>query len=187
MTLAAFIVAFGVSRVLSGWVQQFVRRRETPVYPLQLAVSGLMLLALLQNSWAMFMAQGADWTFFTFLVMILLQISIVGALALINPPPDYASSIRHYYFDVRKAVFGLLIAWIVIGGFFDMLGPLSSDQPLDPNIPYALMYSIRAVAVAVFGLMAWSGRESHHWAGFIVASVIQALWIVGFSYNPASA
>jgi len=56
-TLASFIVAFGVSRVLAGWVHQFVRRREARIYPLQLAVSALMLLALLQNSWAIWLAR----------------------------------------------------------------------------------------------------------------------------------
>ncbi len=158
-TLAAFIIAFGVSRVPSGWVQQFVRRRETPVFPLQLAISGLMLLALLQNTWAIFLAQGADWTFLSFLILIFMQLSIVG----------------------------LLIAWMILGGLFDALGHLLMDVPLNRDLPFGLMYSIRAVAVTVFALMAWSARESHHWVGFIVAFLIQIIWIVGVSYNPVAA
>lgn len=172
-TLASFIVAFGVSRVLAGWVQQFIRRRESPIYPLQLAVSALMLLALLQNSWAMWLARKADWTFLSFLLLILLQLALVGALALINPPADHASSIRDHYFDVRKAAFGLCAAWITLGGIFDGINPLTSAQPLNPDLPYGLMYSIRGVALLVFGFMAWSDRESHHWAGFSVAALIQ--------------
>jgi len=147
-TLASFIVAFGVSRVLAGWVHQFVRRRETPIYPLQLA--------------------------------------IVGASALINPPPGHPSSIRDYYFDVRKAVFGLCAAWIILGGIFDVVGTWIVSLPLNPDLPYGFMFSIRGVALLVFAFMAWSDRESHHWAGFIVAALIPIGWIPGVSYHPSS-
>jgi len=50
-TLASFIVAFGVARLLAGWVRQYLERNETPVYPLQVAISALLLVSLLQNTW----------------------------------------------------------------------------------------------------------------------------------------
>jgi hypothetical protein len=106
-TLAAFIVAFGVSRLLAGWVQQFTHRSRTPIYPLQLAVSGLMLIALLQNTWAMWFARDVIWTFGSFLLMLLTQLALVGASALIHPPLDHPSSVRDHYFEVRQATFGL--------------------------------------------------------------------------------
>jgi len=102
---------------------------------------------------------------------------------LINPPPDHTSSIRDHYFDVRKAVFGLCGAWILLGGIFDNIGAWTGGQPLNPDLPHGLMYSIRGVALLVFVLMAWSDRQSHHWAGFIVAALIQLAWIIGVSYS----
>ena len=146
----------------------------------------MLLLALLQNSWAIWLARKLDWTFASFLLLILLQLAIVGASALINPPPDHPSSIRDRYFDARKAVFGLLAVWIVLGAIFDSIGRFASTGPLHPDLPIRLMYSIRGVALLVFVSMAWSDRESHHWAGFTVAALLQITWILGVSYHPGS-
>ena len=182
-TLASFIVAFGVSRLLAGWVRQYLCRKETPTYPLQLAVSALILFALLQNTWAMWLFRNATWTFGHFLLLILVQLALVGASALIHPPPDYSSSIRDYYFEVRKAVYGLCVVWITSGAILDMFFMMT----VPGDLPYGLMFSIRGVAFLVFVFMAWSGRSSHHWAGLTVAGVIQFLWILGITYNPVAA
>lgn len=135
---------------------------------------------------ALWLARDAEWTFGSSLLLIFLQLAIVGASALINPPPDHASSIRDHYFDVRKAVFGLCAAWIMLGGIFDTIGSWTDRQPLNPGLPYGLMYSIRGVALLVFVFTAWSDRPSHHWAGFIVAALIQIGWVIGVSYSPGA-
>jgi len=100
-----------------------------------------------------------------------------------QPPPDHTSSIRDHYFDVRKAVFGLLAVWVTLGAIMDSIGAFKSTQPLNPELPIGLMYSIRGAALLVFVFMAWSDRESHHWTGFTVAALIQIAWIPGVSYS----
>jgi hypothetical protein len=65
----------------------------------------------------------------------------------------------------------------------DSIGAFMSPQPLNPELPIGLMYSIRGVALLVFVFMAWSDRQSHHWAGFTVAALIQIAWILGVSYS----
>ena len=115
-----------------------------------------------------------------------MQLAIVGASALVNPPPDHTSSIRDHYFDTRKAVFGLLAVWIALGAIFDSIGRFASTRPLNPDLPIGLMYSIRGVALVVFVFMAWSDRESRHWAGFTVAALLQIAWILGVSYHPGA-
>lgn len=101
--LVSFVVAFGVSRLLAGWARQYVFRVQTPMYALQVAASALMLVGLLQSTWAFWWARDVPWTFGTFFLMLLTQLALVGASALIHPPVDRSSSIRDYYFDVRPA------------------------------------------------------------------------------------
>ena len=51
-TLVSFVVAFGVSRLLAGWARQYALRAQTRIYPLQVATSVLLLIGLLQSTWA---------------------------------------------------------------------------------------------------------------------------------------
>lgn len=141
-----------------------------------------MLVALLQSTWAFWFARDVVWTFGTFLLMLLTQLSLVGAAALIHQPVGHSSSARDYYFDVRQAVFGLCAAWIVLGGITDFAFIRSGFYP--PELPFDLIVIFRAAALSIFVLMAWSRRPSHHWAGLLLATILQILWIVGISNNP---
>jgi hypothetical protein len=144
-----------------------------------------MLLALLQNTWAMWLAREVTWTFGTFLLLVLLQLGLVGASALINPLPGHSSSIRGHYFEMRKAVFGLCAAWVTLGGILDFV--LAVTHPDLAGLPYGLMYAFRGAAFLVFVIMAWSDRPSHHWASFAVLSVLQIGWVLSVSYDPGDA
>jgi len=107
MTLASFVIAFGVARLLGGWARQYALRNRVPVYPLQVAVSVLLLVALLQNAWAFWIGRDVTWTFGAFLLMLTSQLALVGAASLIHPPESYTSGMQNYYFEVQKALFGL--------------------------------------------------------------------------------
>jgi len=184
-TLLSFVVAFGVSRLLAGWVQQYLRRSQSPVDTLQVAVSFMLLIALLQNTWAMWAARDAIWTFGTFLLLVFNLLALVGASALIHPPPDHPSSNRDYYFEVRHAVFGLCAAWVILGGILDAVG-LALGPPDRPDLPYGTMFSLRGVAALTFGFMAWSDRPALHWACLAVSAALQLAWILGVSNSPAA-
>jgi hypothetical protein len=47
--LMSFVVAFGVSEILSRWGRQFLERERVRPYPLQLFASFLLLILLLLN------------------------------------------------------------------------------------------------------------------------------------------
>jgi hypothetical protein len=183
--LVSFVVAFGVARLLAGSARQYVFRAQTPIYPLQVSVSALLLVGLLQSTWAFWFARDLVWTFGSFLLMLLTQLSLLGAAALIHPPVDHSSSIRDYYFDVRRAVFGLCAAWIILGGITDFVFLRSGFYP--PEIPFDVVVTFRTVALGIFVLMTWSNRPVLHWAGLAMAAVLQFVWILGISNNPNGA
>jgi hypothetical protein len=182
-TMASFVVAFGVSRLIAGWAQQFIHRRETPAYPLQVAVSVLMLIALLQNTWAMWFTRDVIWTFGTFLLMVFSQLALVGAAALIHPPLNHTTSIREHYFEVRHAVFGLCAVWIIIGATIDSV--LAVTVP-GISMHWGMMLTIRGVAFLTFLFMAWSDRPSLHWACFAVSALLQLGWILEVTNSPGA-
>ena len=179
-TLASFIVAFGVARLLAGWVRQYLECNETPVYPLQVAVSALLLVSLLQNAWSMWIAHDIVWTFGTFSLLIVSNLALVGACSLIHPPVTHSGSTQEYYFGVRRAVFGLSAVWIVIGASMDWI--LVSSLPIE--LPLGIMYNFRLLALCLFVFLMWSPRPSHHWFGFAVAVTLQVGWILAVSYDP---
>jgi len=182
MTLASFVIAFGVSRLLGGWARQYALRHRIPIDPLQVVVSALLLVALLQNVWAFWFAREIIWTFGVFLLMLVSQLALVGAATLIHPPDSYASSIRDYYFEVRRAVFGLCAVWIVVGGILDDM----FINSLPGNLPLAVMFAFRVAGLCIFLFLAWSDRPTHHWVGIAALVLIQAGWVITVSNNPSS-
>jgi len=181
MTLASFVIAFGVARLLGGWARQYALRKRTPSYLLQVAVSVLLLVALLQNAWSFWFARVVTWTFGTFLLMLTSQLALVGAASLIHPPDSYTSGMRDYYFEVRKAVFGLCAVWVVLGGMLDYIyiNSLSSALPLD------VMFTFRAMGLLIFLYLAWSNRAAHHWVGMAALALLQVGWVLIVSNKPA--
>lgn len=182
MTLASFVIAFGVARLLGGWARQYALRNRTPSYLLQVAVSALLLVALLQNAWAFWFARAITWTFTAFLLMLVSQLALVGAATLIHPPESYTSSIRDYYFEVRKAVFGLCAVWVVLGGILDYI----FIDSLPGDLPLGVMFAFRAMALFIFFYLAWSDRAAHHWVGIAALVMIQAGWVLLVSNNPGA-
>jgi hypothetical protein len=182
-TLVSFVVAFGVARLLAGWARQYALRAQTRIYPLQVAASALLLIALLQSTWAFWIYRDITWTFLTFLGMLLTQLALVGASALIHPPDGHFSSIRDYYFDVRHAVFGLTAAWLALGGVLAFF--------LRPSITVVASFedvvAIRAASLCIFAVLAWSDRPAYHWVGFAALAALQIWFIVSFTYDPTAA
>ena len=129
------------------------------------------------------MIRDVVWTFGHFLLLMLAQLALVGASALIQPPPDHSTSIRDYYFETRHAVFGLLSAWVIIGGIWETV---LSNEALVSGVPLAVLLTIRAVAVLPFAFLAWSNRPSHHWVGYAALALLQIVWVLQVTYSPAS-
>jgi len=179
MMLASFVIAFGVARLLGGWARQYAFRSRSRAYPLQVAVSALLLVALLQNAWAFWSARVITWTFATFLLMLASQLALVGSASLIHPPDGYTSGIRDYCFEVRTAVFGLCAVWIVLGGILEVI----YIDSLSSALPFNVMFAFRAVGLMAFLYMAWSDRAAHHWVGIVVLVLLQAGWVLTVSNN----
>ena len=179
MTLASFVIAFGVARLLGGWARQYALRHQTPSYLLQVAVSVLLLVALLQNAWAFWFARVITGTFATFLLMLTSQLALVGAASLIHAPDGYTSGMRDYYFEVRKAVFGLCAVWVVLGGILDYV----YIDALPGVLSFGIMFAFRVMGLLIFLYMAWSDSAAQHWAGITALSMLQVGWVLTVSEN----
>ncbi len=68
--LTSFVVAVGVSQLLSGGGRLYLNRRTAPPYPHQLAASVLLLVALLQSIWGYWAFRDVSWDFGRFLVVL---------------------------------------------------------------------------------------------------------------------
>ena len=177
ITLVSFFIAFGVSKLLSGWKTQFLRKDEVSVYPLQTAYSLLALLAMLQNAWATWMWHDVEWTFLTFVLLVLSNISIVAAAALILPDDADEKDLKDYYYRVQVPFYIFCALWLFFGGLMETALMEQSRSP----IPLPLMLSIRGIAIVLFVCLVFTKRPVFHWVGWAVCFALQIGWIIGVS------
>ncbi len=179
--LVSFVVAFGVSSLLAGWARQYVQRAQTKIYPLQIAASALLLVALVQSTWTFWFYRGVAYTFVTFFLALMIALTQVGAAALILPPRGGTENMRDYYFGVRRAVYGLLGAWIVLGGVQEIV----TIGVVSPIAPVGVLVAFRGGAVGLCrdGLVEPSRR---HWGALAVLALLQIGWIATVSSNPGA-
>ena len=177
MTLVSFFVAFGVSKLLSGWKTQYLRKDSVKAYGLQIAYSLLALLAMLQNAWATWLWHEVTWTFTTFMLLLLSNISIVAAASLILPDDDNEKDLKLYYFRVQRPFFVFCGFWLFFGGIMEISLSSQTSSP----IPLSIMLSIRAIAIAMFIYLTFVKKPSHHWVGFGAGALLQVGWIAAVS------
>jgi hypothetical protein len=89
--LTSFVVAVGVSQLLSGWGRLYLNRSTASPYPLQVTASALLLVALLQSICGYWGFRNIDWDFRRFIIVFAPLLPLVGVTYLIIPPAGVAS------------------------------------------------------------------------------------------------
>ncbi len=170
IVLMSFIVAFGASEILSGWGRQYLDRSEARPFPLQLAVSVLLLGALLQTVWGYWGFRAVHWNFGSFLLALLPLLPLVGAAGIVLPPAgatDRAEP-RAHYFSVCRAIFLLMAAWVA-------LGTLAEFALVEATLHVG--QAVRLAAVAMLIALSFSSNEKVHWGGLVLLTALQVSFI----------
>jgi hypothetical protein len=167
--LFSLVVAFGVSELLAGWGRSYRNRTTNRPYPLQLAASGLLLLALLQSLWGYWGFREVVWTFWLFLVALAPLLVLAAATFLITPSSEFPSAdAEAHYFDVAPAVFALLAAWVGLGAVAEA-GLVESS--------FHLGQAVRIVATVVLALLSRTSSPRIHWVGLGVLVTLQIAFV----------
>lgn len=170
--LTSFVVAVGMSQLLSGWGRLYLARKSEPPFPLQVAASVLLLIALLQSIWGYWGFRDVSWDFARFLLVLAPLLPLVVATYLVLPPPISSStarpSPRDHYFAVHRAVFLLLATWIALGALAEFV---LAERHLH------LGQGVRVVAVALLIGLGFTTRPAVHWVVLTLLGVGQLLFI----------
>ena len=155
-----------MSQLLSGWGRLYLGRKTKAPYPLQVTASGLLLLALLQSIWGYWGFREVSWDFWRFLIVLAPLLPLVGAAYIVLPPasgdPSAAPSPRDHYYDVHRALFILLAAWVA-------LGTIAELTLVEPRLHFG--QGLRFVGVVLLVALGFTTRPMLHWWGLAVIAV----------------
>jgi hypothetical protein len=170
--LFSLVVAFGVSELLAGWGRSYRTRVQIRPFPLQIAATGLLLLALLQTLWGYWGFRNVTWSFWLFLVAIGPLLPLAGATFLITPSRGGAaegdSDARSHYFSVAPAMFVLLSSWVVLG---------TVAEVLLIDFSFHVGHAVRAIAILLLLVLMRSTNPVIHWWGLGGLAVLQLLFV----------
>ena len=170
--LTSFVVAVGVSQLLSGWGRLYLNRSTESPYPLQVTASVLLLVALLQSIWGYWGFREVDWDFGRFIIVLAPLLPLVGATYLIIPPAGSAASDsaspREHYFSVHRVIFALLAVWVV-------LGTIAELALVEPALHLGQV--VRLVAVILLLGLGLTSQPRLHWVGLGVLATLQLLFV----------
>jgi len=166
------VVAFGVSDLLSGWGRQYLTRRSTRPCALQLVASGLLLLALLQSIWGYWGFRDVPWSFGKFILALAPLLALVAAVYLINPVPgesaEETADLRAHYFEVSRAIFGLLAVWVALATIVEFV-------LIDTSLH--LGQAVRVAAVTLLVALGFTSSPALHWVGLAALASLQLVFI----------
>ena len=170
--LTSFVVAVGVSQLLSGWGRLYLNRNTARPYPLQIMASVLLLVALLQSIWGYWGFRNVTWDFGRFIVVLTPLLPLVGAAYLVIPPASGtvsdSTSPRDHYFAVHRVIFSLLAMWVALGSVAELV--------LVEPTPH-LGHAVRLIGVIVLLGLGLTARPAFHWAGLAVLATLQLLFV----------
>ena len=114
--LLSIILGLAIAQVLQGLRGMILARVKVKPYLPTFIWIGIALLIAVQAWWASFgLHVRANWTFWTFIVIVLQAVSVymVAALVLPDLTGEVIIDLREHYFAHRKWFFGALLASIL--------------------------------------------------------------------------
>ena len=165
LVLYAIISGLGISDILSGWGEQVRARHRISPYPLQIAVSFLLMYFGISILWSFWTFRDINWTFSLYIAFAIIPLIISLASRIIRVD-TYLGCLpaRDQYFLVAPPVF-ILLACIPLTILLLSLWPSLREQlPDRPEGMALVLLNIYRGSLAV-GLLyvAWSKRVSVHW------------------------
>ena len=164
LVLFAIIVGLGISSILTGWSEQIRARHRMAPYPLQIALSALLMFFSLTYLWSLWTFSAVDWTFPLYLLVAApaLILSLAAHITRIDTSVDSPSA-RVQYFQNSGPAF-LLLALIPLALIaFSFVPMLRGSVPNPPNL--ALITLLRVTIMLGSASLAWSKSARVHWVG----------------------
>lgn len=171
LVLYAIIVGLGISDILAGWGEQIRARHRNSAYPLQIALSFVLMVYGISYLWAMWTFRDAVWTFNLYAAMAVIPLVISLASRVVRlDTAEGAPSPRNQYLQNSGPVFLLLS---VVPVALILLSLTSTVRESVPNPPD--LVSLTLLRLTVFGgmlFLAWSKSEKVHWVGLVVLFLV---------------
>lgn len=175
LVLYAIIAGLGISDILSGWGEQIRARQRMSAYPLQIALSSLLMYYGISFLWAFWTFRNIVWTFSLYIALatIPLIVSLASRVIRVDTSID-APSARDQYFQNSGPVFlilALIPAILVLLSLVTNLGDSARDRPDLVQLTF-----LRASLCVGLLYVAWTKRASVHWLG-VGGMFIATLWL----------
>lgn len=147
--LVSIIIGLGLSHLLSSIARLIQLRHRTRFYVPTLCWMALLFLAHIQIWWVAFERRGnADWNFFSFLLYLLIPITVFVLSYLIVPDLEREGQVdlKASYYANRVWVFGLfgLVPLISLGEEYIHDGGI----PMDADVLFRLCFMVLALCAA---------------------------------------
>ncbi len=148
--LLSIILGLAIAQVLQGLRGLILARVKVKLYLPTLIWIGIALLIAVQAWWASFgLHMRANWTFWTFIVIVLQAISVymVSALVLPDFTGEAVIDLREHYFAHRKWFFGALLASLLFSAVKELA--LRGHLPDRLNGKFHVIFSLAAITAAI--------------------------------------
>jgi len=167
LVLYAIISGLGISDILSGWGEQVRARHRISPYPLQIALSFLLMYFGISILWSFWTFRDINWTFSLYIAFAIIPLIISLASRIIRVDTSVGSlPPRDQYFLVAPPVFILMSCVPLVILLLSHLPSLREQVPDRPEGRELVLLTIYRGSISV-GLLyvAWSKRVSVHWIG----------------------
>jgi len=170
LVLYAIISGLGISDILSGWGEQVRARHRISPYPLQIAVSFLLMYFGITILWSFWTFRDINWTFLHYIAFAIIPLIIALASRIIRVETSVGSlPARDQYFLVAPAIFILMSCVplvILLFSHWSSLQEQLADRPEGRELVLLTIY--RASIFVGLLYVAFSKKVSVHWVGVCV-------------------
>jgi hypothetical protein len=157
----AFVLSFGVVRLLDGISHALVREKRYWPHVLWIAIKLHNHFTVWWMYWAL---RDLEWTYATFMAQLSIPVVLyLQASALVSSRPESIDDWRVHFASIRRRFFGLNIAYLA---GLTLIVPFASGDWSMP--PIALAVTVVAFAISVVGLL----FESHRVQSVLVAVAV---------------
>jgi hypothetical protein len=170
--LLSIIIGLGLTQVLTASGRLIRHRERVRAYWPSLVWAAVLLLIFVQAWWAMFgMRRHTDWTFFTFLMVLLQTVTLYMMAAVVLPEEvdEAGVDLRAYYERQRGWLFGFLLATLVVSVVKDVA--LTGALPGPANLGFHAFLAGAAVSAIVVR------RARYHEVLAVVGAVAMGAYI----------
>lgn len=147
--LLSIIVGLGLSRILSSFGELVLRRTRVRFYWVSLLTAAIVFLAHVEFWWSAFGFRDiTEWTFFSFLLLLLISIALylLSVLVLPDPSGEDTVDLRLHYFENHRWFFSTAAVYLLLNASFDLL--VDGEPLLHPVRPFQVSFFVLIASAA---------------------------------------